>query len=88
MERQSPLSHNNDAFKSRHRLEQRRRDRAGGDRKTGARITPDQMAEQPGRQHGIANPRRGYEKDVHLAGHGGLYRAVPRLAKQPAEFYL
>ena len=43
----TPLFHHDQAFQPRHRLEQRRRDRAGGDGQPGARMALDQVREQP-----------------------------------------
>jgi hypothetical protein len=46
------------------------------------RVALDQVAEQTGRQHGIADARRGNKQDVHFARSGGLISRPPPLAKK------
>jgi hypothetical protein len=42
----------------------------------------DQVGKETGRQHGIADARRGDKQDVHLASLGALYPGAYWLAKQ------
>jgi hypothetical protein len=49
----------------RHALENPGGHRAAGHSELGLRIFPQQMVQQPGGQHRVAQPRGGDEKDAH-----------------------
>ena len=68
-------------FEAGHGLEQRCRHRPRCDGQTSVRIAIDQVGEKTGRQHGIADARRGDKQDVHLADPADLISRAPRLAK-------
>ena len=67
MQRPAPFFHDDDLLEPGHRLEQRSRDRPRRNRQPRVRVALDQVAEQTGRQHGIADARRGNKQDVHFA---------------------
>jgi len=81
VQRERALAHHDQPFQPRHAFEQGRCNRPGGNRHAGSRMALDQIAEKPGRQHGIANTCRGYEQNIHVADLGALYRAARCLAK-------
>ncbi len=78
VQRPAPLLDDDQPVETRHRLEERRRRRPGGDGEARIGVALDQMAEHAGRQHGIADPRRGDEQNFHCAG---VIQSGRRLAK-------
>ena len=78
MQRPAPFGDDDEPLEPRHRLEERRRRRPGGNGEARLRVALDEMREQPGRQHGIADPRRGDEEDPHG---GRVIESRPAIAK-------
>ena len=84
------LLHRDDPVQAGCRPEQRRRVRAAGDGDSGGWVARDQVRQQAGAQHGIADPIGGYEQDLHrrrgLAGWrvAALYGAGGRYATRAA----
>jgi hypothetical protein len=82
--RPAALVDDDQPLQSRHRSEQRRGERPGRDRQPRRGIALDQVRQDAGRQHGVADPRRGDEQDAHAAP----IAAPPLLAKLPPSLYL
>ena len=70
------------------RLEQRRGDRPRGDRQARAGKALDDMGQQTGRQHGIADAGGGHKQDVHIPDLGALIARAAPLAKQGPALHL
>ena len=64
------LRQRNERLKSRHRLEERRRGRAGRNGEVRPRMVLDDVGEKPGREDRVTNPRRRDEEYLHRAPEG------------------
>ncbi len=81
MQRPAPLFDDQHPLASGHRLEQWRRHRPGGDGQPRAGKALDQVGDETGRQHGVADARRGDKQDIHLGRSGSPHIPRPELAK-------
>ena len=63
-----PLLERDQPLQVRHVREQARGHRAAGDGDPALRVGADQVVEEAGRQHGVANPVGGHEQDTHGQG--------------------
>src|SRR6202011_190334 len=86
MQGPTPLFHDSEPLQARHGFEQRASVRPRRDRQSRSWMALDQVGKETGRQHGIADARRGDKQDVHFADPSALYsrrRRLPRKRSPP-----